>query len=688
MLGIYEQPEIIGAFIDELEEQLQLLEEGILELEQDSNTKETIRKIIRVAHTLKGSSATMGFEKMKLLTHEMESILERIGSDSLCNSKPIIDTLLQCADYLKVLRNEFITNKNDIKTDISSILKKLHDICFKESTEYIYEDKKGKNNENQNIDNSLKISMEPEEIKKIEQSKKQGLNNFICEVKISQESMMKSTRACLILNYFNEIGTIIKSNPDVLEDCNDDDMDIVYYMISTGLSKNELELKSNNELMDIEYIKISEYSDDCNIQSKVENVDNSSISSNIEKKVNQTVRVDIERLEKLMNLVGELVIENTRITQVGSDLYNQYSSDSSVGELLDISNHVSRVIGELQEGVMKTRMLPIQQLFSRFPRMVRDLSQSLNKKVDLVLEGGETEIDRTIIEDITDPLIHIIRNAIDHGLELPEIRRSANKEEKGIIKITAFHQENHVIITVEDDGSGIDVDKIKKSAVNKEIISNQDADNLTDDEAINLIFHPGFSTSSVVSDVSGRGVGMDIVRSHIGKVNGLIDIETKKGFGTKFTIKLPLTLAILPGLLIKINEDTYSIPMSNVIEIVRKPKEDIEFIKGKPVALIREKVLPLIWLHDYFNIERNDKGKNVFIVVLRVAEKRFGLIVDKLIGNQEIVVKSLGSYIGKVDGFLGATIIGDGSVACILDVVGISKMILNHKTINSADKQK
>ena len=395
----------------------------------------------------------------------------------------------------------------------------------------------------------------------------------------------------------------------------------------------------------------------------------------------QTVRVDVDRIEQIMNLVGELVIEQTRIAQVSQTLNQSYASDPAVEELLGVANHVSRVISELQENVMKTRMLPVQQLFNRFPRMVRDLAQNLNKDIDLIFEGGQTEMDRTIIEEIHDPLIHIIRNSIDHGIESPKERLHKGKKKQGIVKISAFHQENNVILTIEDDGRGIDIPKIKSSAVQKQILSQQEADNLSEDEAINLIFTSGFSTATTVSDISGRGVGMDIVRNQIDKLNGIIDVETAKDYGTKFTIKLPLTLAILSGLLVKINKDTFALPMSNVLEIVRMPVQEIQYVKGQSVAVIREKVLPLIWLHDYFRIPRNNEKKNLFLVVLGVAEKRFGLVVDQLIGNQEIVVKPLGSYVGKIEGFSGATILGDGSVACILDVVGISKMVTNRKLL-------
>lgn len=381
-----------------------------------------------------------------------------------------------------------------------------------------------------------------------------------------------------------------------------------------------------------------------------------------------------------MNLVGEMVIEQTRIAQVSNTLHNRYMADESVEDLIGISNRVSRVVSELQESIMKARMLPVQQLFSRFPRLVRDLANSLEKDVDLILEGGETKMDRTIIEDITDPLIHLVRNSLDHGIEKSSDRIVKGKPANGTIRIKAFHQENHVIMTVEDDGTGLNLEKIKQSAIKKEVVSSQEAEILSEQEIINLIFQTGLSTANNISDVSGRGVGMDIVRNHIDKLNGIIDVETKDGEGSKFTIKLPLTLAILSGLLVKIHNETYALPMSNIIEIVRKPKDEIKYVKNQSVVVIRDKVLPLIWLHDYFKLPRENKKKNVFAVVLGIAEKRFGIVADELVGNQEIVVKPLGAYIGKIEGISGATILGDGSVAHIFDVVGISRMISSKGT--------
>lgn len=693
MASIFESPEMIGAFIGEVEEQLQLLENGIVELERNGETAEVIQELFRAAHTLKGSSATMGFEKMKNLTHEMENVLDRIRNGLLEISRPVVDVLFECLDYLNMLKQEFASDINNIKTETTPVISKLKEILSK-----------NKPDDDSNMADNIKVEqrsqttfvLDAKQQEQINQALTIGQNVLVCEVNILEDSQMKSSRACVIMNFLNEWGTVISMVPNILEAPIDTDISKIAFLVLTQMNEDALEHKARNDLMDVSEVKVFPYlTEDSQFKTKIdddgERDKNNAPSAKIvedEKKAVHTVRIDVDRLERMMDLVGELVIEQIRIAQVSNNLYNQYPSDETVDDLIGISNRVSVLIDELQQAIMKARMIPVQQLFSRFPRMVRDLSYSLNKEVNLVLEGGETEIDRTIMEEMSDPLIHLIRNAIDHGIESPEVRRKAGKPEKGTLRVTALPEDSNVIITVEDDGAGIDAQAIKQSAVKKRIITEQEADNMTEQQLIDLIFHTGFSTSEKVSDVSGRGVGMDIVRSHIEKLNGIIDVETCAGAGTKFIIKLPiklpLTLAILKGLLVKINNETYALPMNNVVEIVRKPKKEIESINGQAVTVIRDRATPLIWLHDYFGIPRGKERENTLIVLLGIAEKRFGLVVDELIGNQEIVVTNLGSYIGKVEGISGATILGDRSVACILDVVGVSK-IVNAKKASKID---
>lgn len=668
-MELLDRSELMGAFLDEVEEQLQLLEQDVLQLEQKGESPDVIQSIFRVAHTLKGSSAAMGFTEMKDVTHEMENVLDTIRSNLLPVTKPIVNLLFQCLDQLRRLRDEFITGS--IQSNSEPLIQELrrvidHQVSMQEETAPMRKE----------------FVLLPEQIGKLGEAIKQGRNIWICEVEVDPDCEMKLARAYVIMNQITQFGDVVETLPKLDLKTQDSSFRHISYLLISDLDAKSIELETK-QIVDVKHVKIIPYTLNDQgfkeIHSDRMNQDEPLTKENKEtKRFVQTIRVNVERLERLMNLVGELVIDQTRIAQVRSILHNRYTSDETIDELEQISNHISRVVGELQESMMKTRMLPIEQLFNRFPRMVRDLSHTLGKEVNLVIEGRETELDRTVIEEIGDPLIHLIRNALDHGIEKAEIRKQANKPEKGTLRITASHQENQVVLTVEDDGAGIDPEKVKQSAIEKDLITVQEAERMSEQELIELIFHPGFSTAKTVSDISGRGVGMDIVLSHIEKLNGLIDVNTQLGEGTTFTIKLPLTLAILTGLLIELNGRTYALPMSSVVEIVRIPVNEIKSVKEQEVAVIRDKAIPLIWLHDYFGMKRRKrKNKNVFIVVVGVAEKRLGLVVDELIGNQEIVVKSIGSYLGKVDGISGATILGDGSVSLILDVLGISKMIEN-----------
>jgi two-component system chemotaxis sensor kinase CheA len=528
---------------------------------------------------------------------------------------------------------------------------------------------------------------------KLFEDKKQRFKKWICKVRLSEHCEMKLPRAHVVFNHLKKWGTVISSEPELDSVIEETNLNEISYIVMTNADSGALQ-HSLSQLIDVEDAEVVLFANDnladafvpltnANKDAEPENpIPNQGRKE--EKKIGQTIRVDVEHLDSIMNLVGELVIDHTRIVQVGNLLRDRYSSDETIDDLERISNHFSRIIGELQESVMKTRMLPVERLFNRFPRMVRDLARTLNKEVNLLLEGKETELDRTVIEEISDPLIHLIRNAIDHGIEEVKVRKKLGKSLKGTIKIRASHQENQVVLTIEDDGAGINAEKVKESAIRKQLITAQDAEMMSEQELIQLIFLPGFSTAASVSDISGRGVGMDIVRNHIEKLNGLIDVDTRLGEGTKFTIKLPLTLAILRGLLIKLQETTYALPMNSVIEIVRISRKEIHSVKGQAVVKIREKILPLIGLHDLFKMSSGNRNtKHVFIVVVGLAEKRLGLVVDELIGSQEIVVKSIGSYIGQVEGVSGATILGDGSVALILDVTGVFKLANNLKLIES-----
>ncbi|MFD1705678.1 chemotaxis protein CheW [Siminovitchia sediminis] len=693
-MDTFDTSEFMGVFIDEVDEQLDIIDQEILALEQEGESPEVIQRLFRAAHTLKGSSATMGFDDMTKLTHGMENLLDQVRNHQLSVSHDLINLLFKCLDELKVLKEEIIEEAEE-RTDITPLIDEVTNFG---SAQPKKEEKH---------DDVLESSPGIQEI--IASGVEQGLHILHAGIVLSEECEMKSVRAFLIQNQLESEGIeILQSIPDLDQSgIEEKDYETIEILMASPLGSSDV-LELLESMTDVDQALVSVHDQqnpnqgtsetdqtkqetaasilaDQQAKAVQKKKDKQPASPSHQKpedkrskgqKKGQTIRVDVERLEHLMNLVGELVIDQTRISQVSGVLHNRYTDDDTVSDLDQVSDHIARVIGELQESVMKVRMLPIRQLFSRFPRMVRDLSQSLDKEMNLVIEGQETELDRTVIEKIGDPLIHLIRNAVDHGIETKEQRAKTDKPIKGLLRITASHEENQVVITVEDDGKGIDPEKMRASAVKKGVITEEEAEKLSDEEAVYLIFRPGFSTAKEVSNVSGRGVGMDIVRSHIESLNGIIELDSKLGKGTVFKIKLPLTLAIITGLIIKLAERTFILPMSNVVEIVRIHPETIQTLKGKSIVVVRDQVLPVVWLHDLFNIPRTDPGgRQLPVVIVGVGEKKVALIVDELQGNQEIVVKSLGKYVGKINGISGATILGDGRVELILEVAGINRMI-------------
>ena len=394
------------------------------------------------------------------------------------------------------------------------------------------------------------------------------------------------------------------------------------------------------------------------------------------KVIDKTIRIDVERLDELINLVGELVLGRNRLMQIISGVVEKFEGEAATRELIDTVSQIEYLTSELQTVVMRARMLPIARVFNKFPRMVRDLAREMNKKVELLIYGEETEVDKSVIEYIYDPLVHIIRNAIDHGIESPEERIKVGKPEKGKIILKAEHEGNYIVITVEDDGRGIDPDKIRKRAIEKNLITEQEAMSISDKDILNFIFIPGFSTASKVTNVSGRGVGLDVVKANIMKLNGIIDLQSTPGVGTKFILKLPLTLAIIQGLLVGVAGEIFIIPLSSVVEVVRVKPDQVHSIKGREIIRLRDSILPIVRLEEIFNLKSNDhrEKRNFYIVVLGLAEKKIGLVVDALIGQKEVVIKSLGSYLKNVKGIAGATILGDGTVRLIIDVAQVFKM--------------
>lgn len=677
-------------FLEELEEQLQLMDEEILKLENEGESAQVIQSLFRAAHTLKGSSAAMGLDFMKQLTHEMEQLLDLVRSGKRRVTEMLIDRLFHALDHLKLLKLDFMDGGSGSGIDITACIEQLKSFA-------------GAGDEQEEIPGVPRPqqaqpresgSPEPFDRKpelpfhtrlKAGECLDQGRQVNWVRVEIAKDCPIKGARAFVIQSGLAEMGEVLFSQPELeeLEKLDEGDpkpVEIAFLLAGESDAKTVEEQVA--QFMDVSAVHaasvVAEDIELVNLEAalstsrreKDEAVSSTGASPG-KVKSQSTIRVSVERLEHLMNLVGELVIDQTRIEQV-ERVQRRRFTDDSIDELEHISDHLSRIIGDLQETVMKTRMLPIEQLFNRFPRMVRDLARDLQKDIEFVMEGKDTELDRTLIEEIADPLIHLIRNAIDHGIERPEVRRANGKSGKGVLTIRAAHEDNQVAIYVEDDGAGIDAAKIRASAVAKAVITEEEASFLSDRESYELIFRPGFSTAAVVSDVSGRGVGMDIVKSHIEKLNGLIEISTEPGKGTSFKIKLPLTLAIIEGLLVRLSGQTFIIPMSNITEIVRVTREELSTVRGQSVILLRNQVIPVAWVHDFFRMKRTATNKeHISLVIVGSAEKRLALVVDELLGNQEIVIKSLGSYIGKVPGIAGGTILGDGSVALIMEIAGL-----------------
>ncbi len=679
-LNLDASPEEIKVFLEEVEEHFQSLEEDLVQLEKDKEFNEDlIQEIFRASHTLKGSSATIGHNRMAELTHAMENVLDKLRKKQLSVTSNLIDILFECLDYLRVLKDEII-NDEESDLDLTEILDKLGSVH-----------ETGESLTSQTSDQlsasapagektAAKVAMELNwnERDIIFEAAQRGLNPYLVQLFFEVENEMLAVRMFVTIMAFKEKGEIVKTIPSIEEIEQEQVAGTLTMLVLFG--ENEETVKKflshlpNLVKFDIQPYKETPVQDEkslANVKAKTGAVGKSLTS----KKTNRTVRVDVELLDSLMNLVGELVIDRTRLFQILGNLEVNSEINEISEDLGRTSVHIARVTTQLQEQIMKARMLPVESLFNKFPRMVRDLSMKAGKEINFIMTGQETELDRSIIEEIGDPLIHLLRNAVDHGIEPPDEREAKSKSRIGQIKLQASHEENHIIITIKDDGRGIDPEMIKKNAVKKGLITEEQAKRLTGKEAVNLIYMSGLSTAVKVSDVSGRGVGMDVVKNNIEKINGAIEINSVTDQGTEFKIKLPLTLAIIRALLVSIGKAVYAIPLSMITETIRMQQMQIEHVNNREVIVIRGKVLPLVRLRSVFvrnNFDQEDREK-LFVVVVNLAGQQVGLVVDSLVGEQEIVIKSLGKYIGEVQGISGATILGDGKVALIVDVSNLIK---------------
>jgi len=656
--------EEMEVFLLEADEQLQLLDEDFIALEKEGANVEILQEIFRAAHTLKGSSAMLGYQEMSDVAHAMETLLDQLRNGTLSVSTGVINALLYGLDALKSLRRELVSGGWG-NVNVEMAVEELKKVVESGPQAAKTETDKG-------------IVPEPAVLQQVRTAKDEGDNTYRVGIEMDPETDWAAVRGFQVLSEIANVGKVIWSDPSV-EEIEAGRVGHKLELLVTSPHAAETIVECIGDIADIVKAEVNAWDGEGStpVVDTVREEKRTTASSREEAKgssqkltqVSQTVRVDVKLLDGLMNLVGEMVIDRNRIGQIGKVLGVRYEGDETIKALEETSQHIMKVVNNLQDTILKVRMLPVGTVFNGFPRLVRDLAQKAGKKVEFIVEGQETELDRTIIEQIRDPLLHLLRNSVDHGIESPERRKAAGKAEEGTIFLLACHEQNQIVITVEDDGGGIDVERLRSAAVSKGQKSQEEAARMTDSEVINLIFASGVSTAERVTEVSGRGVGMDVVRTNIESLGGSVALESKLGQGSKFTIRLPLTLATISGLLVSSGDITYVIPMGSMVEVLELKKEEIETIMGRQVIRLRADILPLLSLRREFDqegegVEFSDGG---VVAVIRTGEGAVGLAVDSVMEPQDTVVKSLGRYIGGVKGIAGATIMGDGRVALILD---------------------
>ncbi|WP_441731187.1 chemotaxis histidine kinase/response regulator CheAY2 [Helicobacter pylori] len=649
--------EIMEDFLIEAFEMNEQLDQDLVELEHNPEDLDLLNRIFRVAHTIKGSSSFLNLNILTHLTHNMEDVLNRARKGEIKITPDIMDVVLRSIDLMKTLlvtiRDTGSDTNNGKENEIEEAVKQLQAIT------------------SQNLEGAKEGTKEAPQKENEKEAKKEAKKENIKE---NQENKAKSPTA----------KDFASDNPLA------DEPDLDYTNMSAEEVEAEIErLLNKRQEADKERRaqKKQEAKPKQEVASKTETPKAPKTETKAKAKadteenkapsigVEQTVRVDVRRLDHLMNLIGELVLGKNRLIRIYGDVEERYDGEKFLEELNQVVSSISAVTTDLQLAVMKTRMQPVGKVFNKFPRMVRDLSRELGKSIELIIEGEETELDKSIVEEIGDPLIHIIRNSCDHGIEPLEERRRLNKPETGKVQLSAYNEGNHIVIKISDDGKGLDPVMLKEKAIEKGVISERDAEGMSDREAFNLIFKPGFSTAKVVSNVSGRGVGMDVVKTNIEKLNGIIEIDSEVGVGTTQKLKIPLTLAIIQALLVGVQEEYYAIPLSSVLETVRISQDEIYTVDGKSVLRLRDEVLSLVRLSDIFKVDAIlESNSDVYVVIIGLADQKIGVIVDYLIGQEEVVIKSLGYYLKNTRGIAGATVRGDGKITLIVDVGAMMDM--------------
>ncbi|MGL2365654.1 chemotaxis histidine kinase/response regulator CheAY2 [Helicobacter pylori] len=646
--------EIMEDFLIEAFEMNEQLDQDLVELEHNPEDLDLLNRIFRVAHTIKGSSSFLNLNILTHLTHNMEDVLNRARKGEIKITPDIMDVVLRSIDLMKTLlvtiRDTGSDTNNGKENEIEEAVKQLQAIT------------------SQNLEGAKETSGTKEAPQKEnkEEAKGEAKENKAKAPTAENTASDNPLADEPDLDYANMSAEEVEAEIErLLNKRQEADKE------RRAQKKQEAkqEVTPTKETPKTETPKAPKT--ETKAKAKADTEENKAPSIGVE----QTVRVDVRRLDHLMNLIGELVLGKNRLIRIYSDVEERYDGEKFLEELNQVVSSISAVTTDLQLAVMKTRMQPVGKVFNKFPRMVRDLSRELGKSIELIIEGEETELDKSIVEEIGDPLIHIIRNSCDHGIEPLEERRRLNKPETGKVQLSAYNEGNHIVIKISDDGKGLDPVMLKEKAIEKGVISERDAEGMSDREAFNLIFKPGFSTAKVVSNVSGRGVGMDVVKTNIEKLNGIIEIDSEVGVGTTQKLKIPLTLAIIQALLVGVQEEYYAIPLSSVLETVRISQDEIYTVDGKSVLRLRDEVLSLVRLSDIFKVDAIlESNSDVYVVIIGLADQKIGVIVDYLIGQEEVVIKSLGYYLKNTRGIAGATVRGDGKITLIVDVGAMMDM--------------
>ena len=682
-------------FLDETKEHLQNLNTQILELEKDAENMDTINEIFRAAHSLKGMAGTMGYKRMQTLTHDMENVFSEVRNGNIKVQANLIDILFQCLDALEEYTSNIQNTADEGENDNAALIERLNDVLkgnagAEEQPAAEAAKEPAAKAPAENAEGMINIQLAEEQKHVLREAIKQDKNVYAFDVKVQDTCILKAARAFLVFKSIEDVGEIIVSQPTA-QDIEDEKFDTEFSLVVVSDKPIDKVVKVIENVSEIERVKsrvmeASEFAGNCTEEAAVVNTVSAQTEQPVaaqsgtamaaasksakapEKKavgkpvVNRTVRVDIEKLDVLMNLVSELIIAKNSLVASSSQ---EKSQNNTFNEQIE---YLESVTTNLHESVMKVRMVPIESVVNKFPRMIRDLSKKLDKKMELYMSGEETELDRTVVDEIGDPLMHLLRNSADHGLESAAVRKERGKPEVGSIFLDAYQDGNNVVIEVRDDGNGIDIEAVRNKAIERGTVTAEQAANMSDKEVIDLLFLPSFSTAKTVSDVSGRGVGLDVVKSKIEALSGEVEVKSKLGEGSTWTIRLPLTLAIIQALMVTVGGEKYAISLGSIQTLEDIKPSEIKYVQAKEVIHLRGTVIPLIRMSQVLDIESTKSPEdNMVVVIVKKGDKLAGLVVDELMGQQEIVIKSLGKYINKCKVISGATILGDGEVALIID---------------------